>query len=160
MNPAIYIPPTPEEIPDIPLYMDQLMEFMDKRMLTLQEGTSKSLLTKTMVNNYVKWEIIGKPLKKKYAKEQMMELLMVCHWKNVLTMEDMAMLMNVGRRQQPVEALYAAYRAMCHAFQLSQASPSEEADPWSQAVYSVIVSEWNRRKAKEMLRGFPEGDQL
>lgn len=155
MKSAPYVPPSLMELPEIPLYMDQLMEWMEKKMIFLQEGVEKPILTKTMVNNYVKSGIVEKPLKKKYARDQIMELLMVCHWKNVLTMEEMAMLVKEGRKGSSVEDLYSLYRSLCLAFEQGQGVPASQKDqPWARTVYNVIVSEWNRRKAKEMIRAF------
>ncbi|QSX07788.1 DUF1836 domain-containing protein [Alkalibacter rhizosphaerae] len=155
MKSAPYVPPSLMELPEIPLYMDQLMEWMEKKMIFLQEGVEKPILTKTMVNNYVKSGIVEKPLKKKYARDQIMELLMVCHWKNVLTMEEMAMLVKEGRKGSSVEDLYSLYRSLCLAFEQGQGVPASQKDQsWARTVYNVIVSEWNRRKAKEMLRAF------
>lgn len=152
MTSLIYIPPAMEDLPDIALYMDQLMEFMNRKMERLQEGSEKPLLTKTMVNNYVKHGIIKKPVKKKYTKEQVMQLLMVCHWKGVLNMEDMAIMIRSGGPDDPVEERYLRYRRICIAYHEDLKCTFDQGAPeWDRAVFHVVVSEWNRRKAREAI---------
>ena len=63
-----------EELPEIDLYLDQVVTFIDKYLLYYlttesdekEEKKEKNVLTKTMINNYVKQKIIEAPVKKKY----------------------------------------------------------------------------------------------
>ena len=59
----------PEQIPDIPLYMDQLTTFMDERLAKSKRYPEDKVLTKTMINNYAKNNLLPPPDKKKYTKE-------------------------------------------------------------------------------------------
>ena len=62
--------PNSKEIPDMGLYMDQVITYTDKYM-------GKVPLTKTMINNYAKDGLIPAPVKKKYKKEHLMMLLLI-----------------------------------------------------------------------------------
>ncbi len=77
-----------EDIPKIPLYMDQLLSLLDVYFSDLKRETDEKTLTKTMVNNYVKAQVIGPPKKKKYTKEQLMLLALVYQLKNILSIGD------------------------------------------------------------------------
>ena len=44
----------PEDIPDIPLYMDQITTFMDSKLAACKRYPDDKILTKTMINNYTK----------------------------------------------------------------------------------------------------------
>ena len=62
-----------EELPEIDLYLDQVVTFIDKYLLYYlydeskkEEKKEQNVLTKTMVNNYVKQKIIQAPIQKKY----------------------------------------------------------------------------------------------
>ena len=79
----------PEDIPSIDLYMDQVTTFMDKRLKSSARypGEDK-ILTKTMINNYAKNELLPSPIKKKYSKEHMMILIMIYYFKGVLSFND------------------------------------------------------------------------
>ena len=59
-----------EDIPDIDLYMDQVTTFMDQHLrATTRYPDEDKILTKTMINNYAKNDLLPPPVKKKYCKE-------------------------------------------------------------------------------------------
>ena len=62
---------TPEDVPSIELYMDQVTTFMDKQLENTKRFDSDKTLTKTMINNYTKNNLLPPPVKKKYSKEHM-----------------------------------------------------------------------------------------
>ena len=78
-----------DDIPNIDLYMDQVTTFMDEKLqsTTRNPGEDK-ILTKTMINNYAKNDLLPPPVKKKYSKEHMMILIMIYYFKGVLSFND------------------------------------------------------------------------
>lgn len=83
-----------EDIPNIDLYMDQVTTFMDKRLrcATRNPGEDK-VLTKTMINNYAKNNLLPSPEKKKYSKEHMLLLIFIFYFKNILSISDIQTLL-------------------------------------------------------------------
>lgn len=83
-----------EDIPNIDLYMDQVTTFMDKRLrsVTRNPGEDK-VLTKTMINNYAKNNLLPSPEKKKYSKEHMLLLIFIFYFKNILSISDIQTLL-------------------------------------------------------------------
>ena len=71
--------PAREEIPDIGFYMDQLITYTDRIIADVP-------LSKTMVNNYIKDEIIFPPNKKRYSREHLMLIILLKILKPVLPM--------------------------------------------------------------------------
>ena len=67
----------PENIPDIDLYMDQVTTFMDSSLKESKRYDSDKILTKTMINNYAKNDLLPPPLKKKYSKEHILVLIFI-----------------------------------------------------------------------------------
>ena len=58
-----------EDIPNIDLYMDQVLTFMDRKLRSaVRPQTEDRILTKTMINNYAKNDLLPPPVKKKYYK--------------------------------------------------------------------------------------------
>ena len=57
----------PEDIPNIDLYMDQVTTFMDEQLAASKRYESDKILTKTMINNYAKNNLLPSPDKKKYS---------------------------------------------------------------------------------------------
>lgn len=78
-----------EDIPNIDLYMDQVTTFMDKRLRhTARKPGDDKILTKTMINNYAKNELLPPPEKKKYSKEHMLLLIFIYYYKSILSISD------------------------------------------------------------------------
>lgn len=82
----------PEQIPDIPLYMDQLTTFMDERLEKSKRYPEDKVLTKTMINNYAKNNLLPPPVKKKYTKEHTLLLIFIYYFKNMLSFHDIEIL--------------------------------------------------------------------
>ncbi len=78
----------PAIIPDIDLYMDQVTTFMDTHLGDLRRNDEDKVLTKTMINNYTKNDVLPPPVKKKYSKDHMCLLILLYYFKNVLSIDD------------------------------------------------------------------------
>lgn len=66
------------ELPDIELYMDQLVTLVERYTAPFKvDQTGDSLLTSSMVNNYVKQKLIPAPKKKKYEKRHLARLIII-----------------------------------------------------------------------------------
>ena len=78
-----------DDIPNIDLYMDQVTTFMDEKLqATTRNPGEDKILTKTMINNYAKNDLLPPPVKKKYSREHMMILIMIYYLKGVLSFND------------------------------------------------------------------------
>ena len=78
-----------EDMPNIDLYMDQLTTFMSERLKrsTRHPDTDK-VLTKTMINNYAKNDLLPPPVRKKYSKDHLILLIFIYYYKNILSIND------------------------------------------------------------------------
>lgn len=84
----------PDDIPNIDLYMDQVTTFMDKRLrITTRYPREDKILTKTMINNYAKNDLLPPPCKKKYSKEHMLLLIFIYYYKSILSISDIQTLL-------------------------------------------------------------------
>ena len=61
-----------EELPEIDLYVDQVVAFLDKYLYDYlqydSDNKENKIITKTMINNYVKQKVIDAPIQKKYSR--------------------------------------------------------------------------------------------
>ncbi|MFV0561410.1 MAG: DUF1836 domain-containing protein [Enterococcus sp.] len=80
--------PTWEELPDLELYMDQVITLVDRYLSPLIDGEKHPLLTASMVNNYVKQGLIPAPSKKRYGKTHVAFLLAITILKQVLSISE------------------------------------------------------------------------
>lgn len=76
------------DIPAIDLYMDQVTTFMDKHLKNSKRFEDDKILTKTMINNYSKNELLPAPIKKRYTKEHVILLIFIYYYKNILSIND------------------------------------------------------------------------
>lgn len=84
----------PDDIPNIDLYMDQVTTFMDEHLKSSKRYNEDKLLTKTMINNYTKNDLLPSPNKKKYSKEHILLLIFIYYFKNILSISDIQSILN------------------------------------------------------------------
>ncbi|WP_003543246.1 DUF1836 domain-containing protein [Desulfotomaculum nigrificans] len=80
------------DIPDMELYMEQLLTFFDKKLGHLKRDNTDKIFTKTMINNYTKGGLLPPPQNKKYGKEHIILLILVYNLKNILSFNDIGTL--------------------------------------------------------------------
>jgi len=71
------------DLPKFPVYCDQLLQIVKDELSFMQIG-DENLITKSMVNNYVKWGMMPKPVKKKYEKLHIAHVIVITILKQVL----------------------------------------------------------------------------
>lgn len=77
-----------DDMPEIDLYMDQVIKFMDDHFASLKRYEGDKMLTKAMINNYTKNRLLPPPEKKKYGQDHMLILIFIYYFKNVLSIKD------------------------------------------------------------------------
>ncbi|MDE6024154.1 MAG: DUF1836 domain-containing protein [Lachnospiraceae bacterium] len=83
----------PDDIPSIELYMDQVTTFMDKHLEQNKRKDEDKTLTKTMINNYTKNDLLPPPNKKRYSKEHIILLIYIYYLKNVISISDIQIML-------------------------------------------------------------------
>ena len=76
------------ELPDIELYMDQVVSILDKHLSCFANKDSK-IITSTMINNYVKQKIVKPPKNKKYDRVHLAYLISVCTLKQIICISEL-----------------------------------------------------------------------
>lgn len=83
-----------QDLPGIELYMDQVTTFMDSHLGNSKRHPDDKILTKTMINNYAKNNLLPPPNKKKYSKEHLLTLIFIYYFKNILSISDIQAILN------------------------------------------------------------------
>ena len=104
---GLILPPW-EQLPDFGLYMDQLLTYADQRFAALAPPGQR-VLTPSMINNYVKGGLVDRPTGKKYGRESLAQLLMLCLLKSAASMETLKKLLH-PEDGAPTQALYQRFR--------------------------------------------------
>lgn len=82
------------DIPNIDLYMDQVTTFMEEHLKSSRRYPEDKILTKTMINNYAKNDLLPPPVKKKYSKEHLLVMIFIYYFKNILSITDIQSLLS------------------------------------------------------------------
>lgn len=101
-------PPDWEQLPTIPLYIDQVLLYLSDSLRFFQRDEDSALLTGSMINNYVKNGVLPHPEKKKYNRQHLAALMAICMLKQVLTLPDIATLLSC---EELGPELYETFRA-------------------------------------------------
>lgn len=91
-----------DELPSIPLYMDQVLLVLNGTLEPLTSAED-ARVTAAMINNYVKQKLVAPPLKKKYGREQLSRLIILCLLKRVLSISEISLLFQAMNTQAPQE---------------------------------------------------------
>lgn len=89
----------PEDIPSIELYMDQVTTFMNENLKGNKRDHDDKILTKTMINNYSKNDLLPPSNKKRYSKDHIILLIYIYYMKNFLSISDIQSLLEPMTKQ-------------------------------------------------------------
>ena len=93
-----------EELPDLALYMDQIISYMPRQLIHFDQGEG---LTSAMVNNYIKDGLVPRADGKRYGPVHLGYLTAVCARKKVLPVRDIGVLVSAGQQtDKDNETLY------------------------------------------------------
>ena len=116
-------PMTWDAFPDIGLYMDQVISYVTRQLISFDDGEA---LTPAMVNNYIKDGLLPRADGKKYGKTHLGYLTAICALKQVLSVKEVRALLSAGGEGHDPEALYAAFY---QELSLAQDCTAEVLDP-------------------------------
>lgn len=77
-----------EDIPEIDLYMDQVIQLFEKKFNETKRNEDDKVLTKTMINNYAKGKVFVPIKNKKYSKEHLILISLIYQLKGSLSIKD------------------------------------------------------------------------
>lgn len=94
--------PRYDEIPNVGLYLEQTAKYISEYLSCLGDFT----LTRSMISNYVKKDLVDNPVKKQYDREQIAYLIFIAVAKTVLSMEDIRLLVGEQKKTYPPKVAY------------------------------------------------------
>lgn len=77
-----------DDFPEIDLYMDQVIQLFESKLNYTKRNEDDKILTKTMINNYAKGNLLMKIKNKKYTKEHMILIGLIYNLKGALSLTD------------------------------------------------------------------------
>ena len=140
-----------EDIPDIDLYMDQVLSYMPRQHAGLELDEN---LTAAMVNNYIKKGLLPRAKGKKYNRQHIAYLTAICLLKQVLSVTDTGELLKARIEDGEVRDFYEGYiEVMDEEFKKVSASLKETRDKaqLSEAALRLAVSSYAQKLACEQM---------
>jgi len=126
-----------EDLPSIDLYLDQVLSLLDEYLGEYLEVDGKKIMTKTMINNYVKQKYLRAPVNKKYDRFAVASLFVIAILKPVYTIEEISKLIKLSARVAGPETGYNQFcdyieQAVKHAFEgaVMPKIPKKEDQRW------------------------------
>ena len=98
--------PRYNEIPNIDLYMEQVITYIEDSLKVLYCDENEKIITSAMINNYVKQKIVSPPKKKHYNKNHIAYLIVVCILKKILSLPEICLLINMQIENYEIEEAY------------------------------------------------------
>lgn len=92
-----------DSLPDLALYMDQIISYMPRQLIHYDEGVN---LTSAMVNNYIKDGLLPRTEGKKYGQTHLAYLTAICALKQVLSVKEMKILVEKGAEGKEAQQMY------------------------------------------------------
>lgn len=99
------------ELPEIDLYLDQVVNYLEKYLSQYSSNKEDKIITKTMINNYVKQGILPAPEKKKYNRTHLAYLMVICVLKQVYSISDIGKLISLTIQYFEVSKAYNRFCA-------------------------------------------------
>ena len=128
----------PSEIPNIDLYMDQVTSFMDEQLSSSKRYDDDKILTKTMINNYVKHKLVKAPIKKKYEREQIAYFTLICLLKSVFSLDEISKLIQLQQSQKELSVFYNMYCDVFERILKTNHLDSELPDIYNKCILSSV----------------------
>lgn len=103
-------PPAWEQLPDISLYMDQVVSYLERQLGGLFAAEDERSITPSMINNYVKAKIVPRAESKKYNQEHIALLLSIFTLKRALSVQDLGALLDGKPEAGSYREFYELFR--------------------------------------------------
>lgn len=105
-----YTLPAWDELPDLDLYMDQVIALLTQYLgLLPHDEKGEKVITSSAINNYVRMKVMPAPSKKKYSKAHLAYLIMICTLKQSLSISYVQKMIPMGLSEEEVKEIYTAY---------------------------------------------------
>ncbi|MDD6308059.1 MAG: DUF1836 domain-containing protein [Clostridia bacterium] len=95
-----------QELPEISLYIDQVVFILQSRLAIFLKDKSIPVITTSMINNYVKQGAIAAPVKKRYNREHLAYLFVICVLKRLMSISEITESIAILRKLYSVEEGY------------------------------------------------------
>lgn len=98
-----------ETIPDTGIYKEELMTYL-RKVLDALYVVDKNVITSSMINNYVKHGYVDKPIKKRYSRSSIAQIIVIATFKQIISIEDVAKGIDIEISTFGIKEVYENFR--------------------------------------------------
>lgn len=95
-----------EQLPQLELYMDQVIILLKQYLSALYRGEADKAITTSIINNYVRMKVMPPPVKKKYSRVHIATLIMICVLKQSLSISSIQRILPDDHGEEETKQLY------------------------------------------------------
>lgn len=95
-----------EELPNLSLYLDQVVELTTEALAEIMPSHEKKVLTSSMLNNYVKQSLMPAPIKKRYSKQHIAFLIVITLMKQTSSLSEIETTLNLALKETSLKEFY------------------------------------------------------
>ncbi len=153
-----------EELPDVDLYVDQMVSYIERHLSVLDVEEEGHFITASMINNYVKMKLIPAPVKKRYGVRQLARLMVVCSLKRDFSISELSAMIGMELAKFENRVIYNLFcdemeRTIRHVFlgeTIAAPGPSSE-----EAILRAVMTAFaNKLYAHCIIRSQTKGEML
>lgn len=155
-----------DKLPQLELYMDQVIILLTQYLAPLTRGEDEKAITASTINNYVRMKVMPPPVKKKYARLHLAYLIIICILKQNLSISCIQRMLPAQGGEENIRQFYnsfvAEYRSAAQSFlrQVDAAAASPQPDQDGSAVTSAaILSNLAKSLTEFLLQEEDSGDE-
>ena len=101
--------PSWDQIPDLGLYMEQVITFVRGCLRNFEDGTEEPVITASAVNNYVRKKFMPQPVKKRYYRTHLAYLLIICTLKQAISIAEIQNMIPVDIEEEELKTFYTSF---------------------------------------------------
>ena len=136
-----------DQMPDIYLYMDQVVTCLQGMLKYYDVDPQNPLITNSMVNNYVKCGAVERPVKKKYSREHLAKLYIICLLKPVLSLQDIYSLL---QSEEDIHTLFETFAGIAAEASREESRKVQEAGDDPRALWALAMQLSAESAAKQV----------
>jgi len=149
--------PRINEIPDLELYMDQVIIYVKKYFSIFPYETETNFITSSMINNYVKNGLMPPPIGKKYTKRHIAYIFTIFFLKQVFSLEEVKAFIRLQIRNSNEKN---AYEQFCDVLEeelqicssQNNINPTKETNIWDSTIRHTTISIANKLYSQSLIK--------
>ena len=149
------------ELPDVELYVDQVVSYVERHTSPLDIASEGKLITSSMINNYVKMKLIPPPVKRKYRPGHLARLIVICSLKRDFSISELREMTEITLKRYNKNEAYDFFceemeRSLARVFHQEVDPPKMEITQEYETIQAVMTAFANKIYAQCVIRSYLE----